>query len=66
MCAKGDIRLLEITVEEIQPNNLPISSQLNLLAHTTPFVEESSHSVLDQTASELSSLALTHPPVSLL
>ena len=45
---------------------LPMSSQLNLLAQTTPFVVESSQLVLDQTASELSSFAFTQFPVSLL
>ena len=45
---------------------LPISSQLNLLAQTTPFVVESSQLVLDQTASELSNFAFTQLPVSLL
>ena len=43
-----------------------MSSQLNLLAQTTPFVVESSQLVLDQTASELSSFAFTQFPVSLL
>ena len=45
---------------------LPMSSQLNLLAQTTPFVVESSQLVLDQTASELSNFAFTQLPVSLL
>ena len=43
-----------------------MSSQLNLLAQTTPFVVESSQLVLDQTASELSSFAFTQFPESLL
>ena len=45
---------------------LPISSQLCLLAHTTPFVLLLVQLVFDQTASPFSNFACTHKPSSLL
>ena len=47
-------------------NELPISSQLCRLAHTTPLVFLLLQLVFDQTASPFSNFACTHKPSSLL
>ena len=47
-------------------NEVPISSQLCLLAHTTPLVFLLVQLVFDQTASPFSNFACTHKPSSLL